>query len=174
MHARFGQDFPGLAVVAEIFAAVFEDEVHQVVFLGCGLGNDDVALLVEHPRDGAGFGHVAAVLAEGMSDFADGAVAIVGADVDQYRSASGTVSLERELFVVDAGEFAGTTLNGALDVVGRHVLGLRIRDGLAQAGVLIHVAAILRRDGDFLDQARENLAAFRVKSALLVLDCGPL
>ena len=61
-----------------IFAARLEDDVHQIVFLGRRLGNDDVALLVEHLRDRTGCGHVSAVLAEGVTDFADRAIAVVG------------------------------------------------------------------------------------------------
>jgi hypothetical protein len=34
-------------------------------------------------------------------------------------------------------------------------------------------AAVLCRDADFLDEARENLTALCVKRALLVLNCGP-
>jgi len=62
----------------------------------------------------------------------------------------------------------------ALDVVGRHVGRLRLGDNRAQPGIAVRVAAaVARRDRQFLDDARENLAALCVSGALLVLDRVP-
>ncbi len=43
----------------------------------------------------------------------------------------------------------------------------------ARIAVWVSAAAGLGCDGDFLDQAGEDLATFGVKRALLMLDCGP-
>ena len=109
-----------------------------------------------------------------VADFADRAVAVVGVDVEQDRHAARAIAFERELFVGGAGQFAGTALDGALDVIGGHVLGLGREDGAAQARVGVGIAAaVFRGDADFLDETGENLAALGVKRALLVLNCGP-
>ena len=55
-----------------------------------------------------------------------------------------------------------------------HVFCLGGQHRGAQPGIAVGVApASLRGDGDFFDQAGEDLAALGVESALFVLDCGP-
>src|SRR5208337_5039882 len=144
----------------QVFAAMFENDVHQVVLFRRGLGNEDVAFLVEHPRNGPRFGHVAAVFAKDVTNFAHRAVTIVGVDVEQNRDAARPIAFEREFFVGGAGQFAPPALDGPLDVVGGHILGLGGKDGAAQAWVGIRIAAaVLRGNADFLDETGENLAA---------------
>ena len=94
-------------------------------------------------------------------------------DIDDDGDAAGAVALKGDLFVADAFQLAGAALDGALDVVLRHVLGLGGQNGGAQPRIAVRIAAALGGDGDFLDQAGEDLAALGVERALLVLDCGP-
>ena len=108
-----------------------------------------------------------------MTNFADGTVAVIGRDLDQDRDAARAVAFKGDLFVANARQLAGAALDGALDVVGGHVLGLGCCNGRAQTRVLFQVAAALGRHGDFLDKTGEDLAALRVKRALLVLNCCP-
>ena len=110
-----------------------------------------------------------------MANFADRAVLVVGEHLDDDGDATGAVALVGDLLVGDAFELAGAALDGALDVVGGHVLRLGRGDGAAQTGIAVGVSAAagLGGDGDFLDQTGEDLATFGVKRALLVLDCGP-
>ena len=110
-----------------------------------------------------------------MTDLADGAIFVVGEDFDDEGDAAGAVALVGDLFVADAFEFAGAALDGAFDVVGGHVLRFGCGDGATEARVAVGIAATagLGGDGDFLDEAGEDLAAFGVKRALLVLDCRP-
>ena len=104
----------------------------------------------------------------------DGAVAVVGQHIDDDRNAAGTVALEADLLVGCAFEFAGSLLDGALDVVRGHVLGLGCGDRAAKARVAVRIAsAAFGGDGDFLDQAGKDLAALGVQRALLMLDCRP-
>ena len=138
------------------------------------LVDDDVALLLEHPGDAVRFAEVAAVLAERVPHLADRAVLVVGQDLDHDRDAAGAVGLVGDLFVVDAGQLAGAALDRALDVVGRHVDRLGVGDDGAQARIAVGIAAaVARRDRQFLDDAREDLAALGVGRALLVLDRVP-
>ena len=108
-----------------------------------------------------------------MAHLAHSAVAIVGRGLDQQRDAAGAVALEGDLFIQCAGKLTGAALDGALDVVLRHVLGLGRQNGRTQPWITVGVAAAARRHADFLDQTGEDLAALRVQRALLVLDCGP-
>ena len=78
-----------------------------------------------------------------MADFADCAVAVVGEDVHDDGHAAGAVALEGDLFVAHAFQFAGTALDGALDVVLRHVLGLGCGNRRAKARVAVRIAAAL-------------------------------
>ena len=55
-----------------------------------------------------------------MADFADCAIAVVGEGVHDDGHAAGAVALEGDFFVANAFQFAGTTLDGPLDVVLRH------------------------------------------------------
>src|ERR1700754_3313546 len=109
-----------------------------------------------------------------MANLADSAILVVGENVDDDGDATGAVALVGDLLVGDAFELAGSALNGALDIFRRHVFGLGRGDGSAQAGISVSVAsAELGGDGDFLDQAGEDLSALGVEGALLVLDCRP-
>ena len=109
-----------------------------------------------------------------MANFADGAVAVVGVDFGENGNSAWTVAFEHELFIGSAGKLARAALDGALDVVGRHVLALGGEDGGAQTRISVGIAAtVFGGNADFLDQARKNLAALGVERALLVLNCGP-
>ena len=114
-----------------------------------------------------------AILAEGVADFADGAIAVVGVDVEQDGDAAGAVAFELKFFVGRAGKFARAALNGTLDIVGRHVFGLGSGNCGSQARIRIRIAAAFGGNADFLNQASENLAALGVERALFVLNCGP-
>src|SRR5439155_24722911 len=83
------------------------------------------------------------------------------------------VTLERKFFVIYPRQFACATLDGTLDVIGGHVLGLGCGDRGAQSRISVGVAAIFRSNADFLNNAGEDLAALGVKCTLFVLDCGP-
>src|SRR6185312_10498719 len=160
--------------VAHVVGAGLERDGKQIVLGGGGLGHRDGARFFEHPGHTAGLAHVAVVLAHHVADLADGAVAVVGSDVHEDGNAAGAVAFERELFVDGAGELAGAALDGALDVVRGHVLGFGGEHGGAQTRVGFHVAAAgAGGDGNFLDQAGENLAAFGVGGRLFMLDRGP-
>ena len=75
----------------------------------------------------------------------------------------------------DAGLFARAAADRPLDVVGGHVGRLGVGDDRPQPRVHVGIAAAgPGRDGQFLDEAREDLAALGVGGALLVLDRVPL
>ena len=122
-----GENFPVFAFVGEIFGTGIENDLGQLLFAGGGLGDGDDALGGEHPGDGTVGTEVAAVLGKGVADFADGAILVVGEDIDDDGDASGAVALVGDLLVGDAFELAGAALNGALDVFRRACSRLWLR-----------------------------------------------
>src|SRR2546423_89339 len=89
----------------------------------------------------------------------------------QVISASSGLSLA---FSSAAFEVARAALHRALDVVVRQVLLARLVDREAQAWIAAGIAAAqARRNGDLTGQAREDLAALRIRALLAVLDVGP-
>ena len=115
------------------------------------------------------------MLGERVAQFADRAVLVVGEDVDDDRRAARPVGFVLRLFVRHARLFARPAANGALDVVGGHVVRLRVGDDPAQPGIHVGIAAAgAGGDRQLLDEAGENLPALGVEGALLVLDRGPL
>src|SRR4029079_18436015 len=145
-----GKHFPVVAIVAQILGAGFKNNPHQIIFLGRRLGGDNVTLLVKNSPSRARFRHVAAILAKGVTDFAHGAIAIVGIDIKQDRYSTRAIAFERKLFISRAGKLTRTAQDRPLDVIGRHVLSLGRQDGTAQARVGVGISAILGGDGDFL------------------------
>ena len=103
--------------------------------------------------------HVPAVLGKRVTEFADGAVAVVGRDFHQNSRAAGTVAFEHDLFDLSAFQFTGAAHDSALDVVGRHTDRLGGGDGGTKARVAIGIAAAAGGNHDLLDDARKDLAA---------------
>jgi hypothetical protein len=115
------------------------------------------------------------MLGERVAHVGDGTGAVVGHAVDDDRCAADAVTLVAHLLVMRALEPAGAALDRALDRVLRHVLVHRLVHGEAQAWIGARIAAAESRgDGDFLDQAREDLAALGIGGGFLVLDVRPL
>jgi hypothetical protein len=83
--------------------------------------------------------------------------------------------LVADLLVVRAVQAAHAALDGALDVVLRHVVvgGFIHRQPKARVHVRV-TPAHARGDGDFLDEAGKDLAALRILAPLAVLDVRPL
>jgi hypothetical protein len=110
------------------------------------------------------------VLGEHRADGARGAVAVVGESLDDDGDAARPVALVAHFLVV-LGIAAHRLLDGALDVVLRHVLGAGVLDGEPEPRVHVGVGhAHLRRDGDLLGKLGEELRAPCIGGALLVHD----
>ena len=104
-----------------------------------------------------------------------GAVAVVGHRVDQDRHARRAVALVTELLQRFAGGGAGAAVDGALDLVGRHVDLARLLDRQPQPEVALRAAAtLLRRDRHLAGDLGERDGSLGVDDRLLVLDAGPL
>ena len=119
--------------------------------------------------------HVAAVLGERVAHLGHGARAVVGEQSTITAAPFEAVALVADLLVVHAVEAARAALDRALDVVLGHVVLVRLVDGEPQPRIHVRIAAAhARGDGDFLDEAGEDLAALGVLAALAVLDVRPL
>src|SRR5256885_10045470 len=138
------------------------------------LFRSDLGIAVEHPRHRVRGAEVTAVALEGVADLRDGAIRVVGGRFDEEGRAAGPVRLVGDFLVRDALELARSLLDGALDVVERHILGLSGVDGGAEPGVAPGIAAaLLGGDRDFADQLSEQRAAPLVGDGLLPLDLLP-
>ncbi|MNV89726.1 hypothetical protein D3C71_1840440 [compost metagenome] len=109
-----------------------------------------------------------------MADFGHGAGTVVGQAVDDDRRAGQAVAFVADFLVVRAFQATHAALDRALDVVLGHVRVHGLVDRQAQARVGVGIAAAkLGGHGDFLDQARPDLAPLGVSSGFLVFDIGP-
>ena len=159
-----------IAVADHVVGAGFDGGVHDGVGRA-GLGLEgDFADVVEHVADGTGGAKVAGVFGEHGADGTAGAVAVVGQGFDDDGDAAGAVA-----FVTDVVEVfavgALRLLDGAFDVVFRHVFGARVLNGEAQARVHVGIGrAGLGGDGDFAGELGEQLGALGILLALAMHD----
>jgi hypothetical protein len=137
---RARQNLPGVAVVVHVVGARLEDRVHQRLFGGLALLDDDEALLVEHAGDGVR-------LAQLPPHFVK--VWRISPTVRFLLSVSASMSTAtppgrnpiHHLVVGDALFFARAAADRPLDVVGRHVDLLGVRDDGPQPRIRVRVAA---------------------------------
>ena len=157
-------------VALHVVGACLDRGVEHLVG-GAGFGLvDDLADVIEHERDGAGFAERTAGAGEVGAHRARRAVLVVGQRLDDDGDATGAVALVADLVIVLA-VGAGRLLDGAVDVILRHVFRARILDGEAQAGVHLGIRqAELRGDGDFARQLGEQLGPLGVGRTLAVHD----
>jgi len=157
-------DFVAFVADDDVVGSGFERDFHELVFAG-GLvfGDEELTGVEELKGDGAALGEVAAELGEGGADFLRTAGFVVGRDLNDEGDAARAIAFVGEFFEDDAGEFACAFLNGAIDVVGRHVGVARFEEQGAQAGVGVGVAAAgLGGQRDVAREAREDFAFARV------------
>src|SRR5215218_1716005 len=169
-------DHPQLVLVLAHILGAGVDRPDQIVLAVAAAVDDDRPHFLEDPGDGARLSEAAAVLGEGVANLGAGAVAIVGQRLDQHRDPGGPVALVDDPFdrrPVRPG--TGADVDRFLDLVLRHRGVFRLLDGRRQSRVAGDVtAAIARGDGDRPRELAEELAAFRIGSALLVFDRVPL
>ena len=119
---------------------------------------------------GAGLGHVATVIVEGLTDFSGGAVLIIRGDFDDEADTAWGVAFVDDLFIDDAGDLASALLDRALDIVRRHIGGAGLINQRAQTRIGFGTAtAGAGCEADFLGEHRENLAALGVNDGLVPL-----
>ena len=110
-----------------------------------------------------------------MTDFADRPIPVISRHLNNHRYAPRTITLESNLFVTDALEFACSSLNGTLDIVSGHVLSFGCSNCRPETWITVRIAATtLRRNRDLFDQSRKGLSSLGVESTLFMLDSGPL
>ena len=82
-RGRVGGDDEQAAVAVDVLGACVEGDFEQFVLVDAGGLDGDLAFALEQERDVAGAAQFAAAAVEDLADFAAGAVAVVGHDVDQ-------------------------------------------------------------------------------------------
>ena len=170
---RGGVDLDGAIFFGHhVVGTGFQRGVHQSVFIGAHEG--------QHPLLGEQIGHgavgpqVAAALAEGVTHFGHGTVAVVGQALHHDGGTGRAVPFVHDGLELLAVTAAGPTGDGAVDGVAGHVAGQGCRHRRTQAGVVGRIGITQTRGGgDFADQLGEDLAALGVLRRLAVFDVGP-
>ncbi len=171
---RLGVHDPAFTFVGYVFRTGIQCGHHQRVFVDTILHNKDLPALVEDIGDAAGRAQTAAAFLEDFADFAGGAVAVVGEDVEHDRHTVRAVPFVDDLFITDAFEFAATFLDGVLDRVLGHVRRFGFVDRVAQREVGIGIApTVLGGNHDRLGAFAPDLRSLGILPRLAVLDVGP-
>ncbi len=130
----------------------------------------NLADTVEGEGDRSGFTQRTTSLGKDGSYIGGSAVTVVGKRLDDDGDAARAVAFVADLIIVLA---FGTRslLDGALDIVFRHRLGLGVLDGQTQARVHVRVGhARLGRNGDFARKLGKHFGPHGVLLALAVHD----
>ena len=93
--------------------------------------------------------------------------------IDDDGDSARSIALVCKLIECRIPELPASLLDGAVDIVLGHVLGLGLEDRCPEACIPFRIRAALGCYGDFLDELRELLSALCVSDSLLVLDCCP-
>ena len=101
-------------------------------------------------------------------------VFVVGQCFYKDGHSSGSVAFVRELLVAHSFQLSCPLQYGSLDVVGGHIDGFGIGDGLPQTWIGVRISSShLGGHRQFTDEFGENLAAFRVGCRFFMLDGSP-
>ena len=148
---------------------------HQLVLVR-GAVDEDHALALEEPGDGARLAEVAVALRERGADVGCGAVPVVGESLQVERDAAGAVALVGDgLISRRIGARPGALGDRAFDVVPRHRVFARLLDRVLEREVAGRVGtSVARGDDDRPRQLGEELAPLGVGRPLLALDRCPL
>ena len=159
----------------DVLCAGLKRDFHHLVFVdSVGSRDHHLSEAVEEAARGALLCELGAVLLEDVANFGGGAVLVVGENRDHERHRA------LDALVLGGHHFGGlelsrALLDGALDVVVRHLRRLRLRDERAERGVVGRIPALrLHDDRDFLAEFREDFALLRVRRAFRALDCCPV
>ena len=110
-----------------------------------------------------------------MAHLTRGAVAVIGHGLNDDCNAGGTVAFVDDLLVVIGIACTERLINGALDIIVRHIRRFCLGDDRSKAGIVIRVAAAAFLDGDdhFARDLGERLSALCVGCTLSLLYIMP-
>ena len=172
---QIGRDDELLALLGDILRAGFDCRLEDLLLRRRHRVDVDLSPSFELPRHGASRAEGAAILGQDVPDVRNCPILVVRKRLDVQRHAPRRVALVHDPFVAHALQLAGPLLDGALDVVLRHVRGLGGIHRETQPRIEVRVATTLPRpDRDLTDELGEHLAALVVVYSLLALDLGPL
>ena len=155
-----------------VIGARFQCRIHQGIFVDTDEGQQP--FLAEQVGNRAIGPQVAAALAEGMTHFGNGTVAVVGQALHHDGRTGRAVTFVDDGLELLAVATTGPTRDGAVDGFAGHVAGQGCRHRRTQARVVGGIRITdTGRGGDFTDQLGEDLAALGILSCLAVFDVGP-
>ena len=112
---------------------------------------------------------------EDVTDIRGGTIAVIGDRRNNHSHAARSIALVLDLLVIDAADFAGSLGDGALDIVVRHIVGLRLGNDVTQLAIDSRIAAaVTDRNRDLTTDFGKDFAARCVRFALFMLDIRPL
>src|SRR4051795_12279838 len=140
-----------------------------------GCIDENLSLTIEHPCHRVAGAQISAVAAERMADLGHGPIRIVGGCLDEDGGSPRSVAFVGQLLVDAPLELPGPLLNGAIDVLARHVDRLGSIDGGPEPGVTPGITTA-RPGGyrDLPDDLGPGRCALGVGNGLLAFDLFPL
>ena len=151
------------------FALAATGLVLWIVYVATDNRHADDAARLEDPVHTAHLAKIAGVLIEDVANLGGGPVAIVRHDLHHDGGAAGRVALVGDLVVRGPIGSARRTLDGAINVVHRHVRRAGTLDRHAQTEIRIGVrpATLAHRYDKLTPQTGEKLSTFGIVHALL-------
>ena len=160
--------------VVDVVCPGLQGKFGQFVFIQGRLGDLDHAFFVKGIHHAVAGAQAAPGLVKNATYRGDGSVFVVAQAFHNHRHLGRAIALVDDFVIVVALVAASAFLNGAFDVVGRHVHRLGRQYGSTQAGVKVGVFppdAGCR--GDLAGHLGEDLAPFGIDHTFFVLDGTP-
>ena len=123
-------------------------------------------------EDGGDVDESSAVFSEDGFDFGEGAVAVIGSDLDEDSEAAGAVG-GVEFLGEGGGGFVSGAFDGAFDIIIWHIGGLGFVDSESEGGVGGGIGAVSSGNGNHVADFGEDFAAFSVNDGLLSFSRRP-
>ena len=172
---RRGHDLVAVFVRSEIVGTCLERQFHQCVLIGVGALDDDLPLALEEPGHRTGAGELPAGFRDDVPNVGGGTVAVVRVGVGEHRHAARRKNLVSQLLVMGVVVVAGGALDGAVDIIRRHVGAAALEQDHPQARVQVRLrTADPDRNANLTGQLGEHLRLLGIGGALFPLDRRPL
>mmetsp|Transcript_21843 Transcript_21843/g.60822 ORF Transcript_21843/g.60822 Transcript_21843/m.60822 type:complete len:345 (+) Transcript_21843:415-1449(+) len=130
----------------KVFNVSLDGQFQQRLFVNLRRGDLHLALTIVHEEDGSLLRNLAAALVDGGLDVGGSTVGVVRQHVDDHRSSAEAVCLECGLTEI-SGRCFGGALDGSVDVIHGHVVGLGLLDDIGETAVGVGIRRSAALDG---------------------------
>jgi hypothetical protein len=109
-----------------------------------------------------------------MAKIADGAIFIIGENLNEHRGATRSVPLVRQFELLLAFNLSRSTLYRPIDVVVGHINCFRLIDREPQSGIAVRISPTLsRRNGYLMNASGKDFTALLIRCAFFALYFAP-